>query len=133
MPFEKDIIRIMKSAIITLALIVLLLCSCHRSKTDEAQSAGITAEMAYEGVNNYCHSNYDWSIAADNPSMMSVTMGEETTSEYQVIFRSYTGALVYFYVDKASGKTRMVESVPALEVDSAAGTIDLKDYLDKKQ
>lgn len=123
----------MKSAIITLALIVLLLCSCHRSKTDVAQSAGITAEMAYEGVNNYCHSNYDWSIAADNPSMMSVTMGEETTSEYQVIFRSYTGALVYFYVDKASGKTRMVESVPALEVDSAAGTIDLKDYLDKKQ
>lgn len=123
----------MKSAITTLALIVLLLCSCHRSKTDEAQSAGITAEMAYEGVNNYCHSNYDWSIAADNPSMMSVTMGEETTSEYQVIFRSYTGALVYFYVDKASGKTRMVESVPALEVDSAAGTIDLKDYLDKKQ
>ena len=98
-----------------------------------AQSAGITAEMAYEGVNNYCHSNYDWSIAADNPSMMSVTMGEETTSEYQVIFRSYTGALVYFYVDKASGKTRLVESVPALEVDSAAGTIDLKDYLDKKQ
>ena len=123
----------MKSAIITLALIVLLLCSCHRSKTDEAQSAGITAEMAYEGVNNYCHSNYDWSIAADNPSMMSVTMGEETTSEYQVIFRSYTGALVYFYVDKASGKTRMVESVPALEVDSADCTIDLKDYLDKKQ
>lgn len=123
----------MKSAITTLALIVLLLCSCHRSKTDVAQSAGITAEMAYEGVNNYCHSNYDWSIAADNPSMMSVTMGEETTSEYQVIFRSYTGALVYFYVDKTSGKTRMVESVPALEVDSAAGTIDLKDYLDKKQ
>lgn len=98
-----------------------------------AQSAGITAEMAYEGVNNYCRSNYDWSIAADNPSMMSVTMGEETTSEYQVIFRSYTGALVYFYVDKTSGKTRMVESVPALEVDSVAGTIDLKDYLDKKQ
>lgn len=123
----------MKSAITTLALIVLLLCSCHRSKTDVAQSAGITAEMAYEGVNNYCHSNYDWSIAADNPSMMSVTMGEETTSEYQVIFRSYTGALVYFYVDKTSGKTRMVESVPALEVDSVAGTIDLKDYLDKKQ
>lgn len=123
----------MKSAIITLALIVLLLCSCHRSKTDVAQSAGITAEMAYEGVNNYCHSNYDWSIAADNPSMMSVTMGEETTSEYLVIFRSYTGALVYFYVDKTSGKTRMVESVSALEVDSVAGTIDLKDYLDKKQ
>lgn len=89
--------------------------------------------MAYEGVNNYCHSEYDWSIAAENPSMMSVTMGEETETEYKVIFRSYTGALVNFYVDKSSGKTRMVESVPALDVDSVTGTIDLLDYLDKSK
>ena len=47
-------------------------------------------------------------------------------------FRSYTGALVNFYVDKASGKTRMVESVPALDVDTVVGTIDLLDYLDKE-
>ncbi len=87
--------------------------------------------MAYEGVNNYCHSEYDWSIAEENPSMMSVTMGEETEAEYKVIFRSYTGALVNFYVDKLSGKTRMVESVPALDVDSVTGTIDLLDYIDK--
>ena len=123
----------MKSIITSFALIVLLFCSCHRSKTDNVQPAAITSDMAYEGVNNYCHSNYDWSIAADNPSMMTVTMGEESTSEFQVIFRSYTGAFVFFYVDKASGKTRMVESVPALDVDSVIGTIDLMDYLDKKQ
>ena len=122
----------MKNIITSFLLIILLLCSCHRSKTDVVQSTAITSEMAYQGVNNYCHSNYDWSIAADNPSMMTVTMGEETTSEFQVIFRSYTGALVYFYVDKATGKTRMVESVPALDVDSVIGTIDLLDYLDKE-
>ena len=87
--------------------------------------------MAYEGVNNYCHSEYDWSVAEDNPSMMSVTMGDETDTEYQVIFRSYTGALVHFYVDKASGKTRMVESVPTLDIDTVTGTINLFDYLDK--
>ena len=63
--------------------------------------------------------------------MMNVTMGEETESEYQVVFRSYTGALVRFYVDKASGKTRLVEHVPALDADSAAGTINLLDYIDK--
>ena len=87
--------------------------------------------MAYEGVNNYCHSEYDWSIAEENPAMMSVTMGEETEAEYKVIFRSYTGALVNFYVDKASGTTRLVESVPALGIDSVAGTINLLDYLDR--
>ena len=30
--------------------------------------------MAYEGVSNYCHSAYDWSIAKDNPSIMYVQM-----------------------------------------------------------
>ena len=121
----------MKHIVITSVLMVLLLCACNRSKTDVIQLPRVTAEMAYEGVNKYCHSEYDWSVTEENPSMMSVTMGEETETEYQVIFRSYTGALVYFFVDKASGKTRMVETVPALDVDSVVGTIDLFDYLDK--
>ncbi len=96
------------------------------------QHADVTAAMAYEGVNNYCHSQYDWSAAEDNPSMMYVTMGDSTDSEYKVIFRSYTGAIVNFYVDKASGNTRMVESVPALDVDTVTGTINLLDYIGKK-
>ena len=91
----------------------------------------ISKEMAYDGVYNYCHSTYDWSIAEGNPDLM---MGEETESEYQVIFRSYTGTFVYFYVDKSSGTTRLVEYVPTLDIEEEAGTIDLYDYLesDKK-
>lgn len=118
--------------VILSVMMVLSLGACHQSKKDVGQVPGITAEMAYEGVNNYCHSQYDWSVAEDNPSMMSVTMGEETATEYEVVFRSYTGALVHFFVDKSTGKTRLVESAPVLDVDSAAGTIDLHDYLEKK-
>ena len=121
-----------KSLVIALAFIALSLCSCQKGK--------ITEEMAYEGVNNYCHSEYDWSVVEDeqksqsfDPSIMYVKMGEETESEYQVIFRSYTGAFVYFYVDKASGKTRMVEVVPNLDVENEIGTIDLFEYLGKKE
>ena len=132
-PKKNILLRFMKCFIISSALIALLLCSCHRNKADLAQQAGITAEMAYEAVNNYCHSEYDWSIAGENPSMMSVTMGEETENEYKVIFRSYTGALVNFYVDKSNGMTRMIESVPTLDVDSVVGTIDIMDYLEKKE
>lgn len=132
-PKKNILLRFMKGFIISSALIALLLCSCHRNKADLAQQVGITAEMAYEAVNNYCHSEYDWSIATENPSMMSVTMGEETENEYKVIFRSYTGALVNFYVDKSNGMTRMVESVPTLDVDSVVGTIDIMDYLEKKE
>ena len=89
----------------------------------------ITAEMAFEGVNNYCHKEYDWSVAKDNPDIMYLTMGEETDSTYQVVFRSYTGAFVHFYVNKTSGTIKMVEKVPSLNVEEDAGTINLFDYL----
>ena len=121
----------MKNIVILSALVVLFLCSCHRSKTDVMQHPCVTAEMAFEGVNNYCHSEYDWSRAEENPDVMYVAMSDSTESEYKVIFRSYTGAIVNFYVDKASGNTRMVESVPALDVDTVTGTTNLFDYIDK--
>ena len=111
----------LKHIFFSLILSALLLCSCR----SDARKSMITAEEAYQAVSNYCHSEYDWSIAEDNPSIMGIEMGEETDSTYQVVFRSYTGALVYFYVDKSSGSTRMVESVPALGIESDAGTINL--------
>ena len=118
----------MKQIAFSFALILLLLCSCGSNTT----KSEITAEMAYEGVNNYCHSAYDWSVAKDNPDIMYVQMGEETDSAFQVVFRSYTGAFVNFYVDKTSGTTRMEEYVPTLDVRNEAGTINLFDYLEKK-
>ena len=119
----------MKHIALSLILTALIFCSCGANST----KSKITAEMAYEGVSNYCHSAYDWSIAKENPSIMYVQMGEETDSAYQVVFRSYTGAFVNFYVDKATGTTRMEEYVPALDVKSDAGTIELFDYLKKNQ
>ena len=125
----------------TFVFLVLFLCSCRNNKADVAQFSDvqtedtlrtITADMAYEGVNNYCRSAYDWSVAKDNPDIMYVQMGEETDSAYQVVFRSYTGAFVHFYVNKTSGTTRMVEKVPSLNVEEDAGTIELFDYLEKK-
>ncbi len=121
----------MKYIVLPTLFTFLLLCSCHKDKTDSVQHVSMTSEMAYEGVNNYCHKEYDWSIAKENPDIMYVAMDDETESEYKVIFRSYTGALVYFYVDKASGKTRIVEHVPTLNIENEVGTINLFDYLEK--
>lgn len=112
---------------LSFVLIVSLLCTCGSN----ARKNAITAEMAYQGISNYCHSEYDWSMADDNPSIMSLEMGEETDSTYQVVFSSYTGAWVYFHVDKTSGSTRMVERVPTLGIENEAGTIELFDYLEK--
>ena len=120
----------MKQIVIVLVVTALLLNSCGSKSTKESQRK-ITAEMALEGVSNYCHSEYDWSIAKENPDIMGVQMGEETDSSYQVTFRSYTGAFVYFYVDKTSGTTKLVEKVPNLGVEEESGTINLFDYIEK--
>ena len=93
----------------------------------------VTAENAFEGVNKYCHDVYDWSAANENPSIMNVEMGAESDSAYEVVFRSYTGATVHFYVDKKTGNTRIVEKVPNLNIENEAGTIDLSDYLEKAE
>ena len=119
----------MKHIAFSFILIAMLLCSCGSNTT----KSEITAEMAYEGVSNYCHSAYDWSVAKENPDIMYVQMGEETDSTYQVVFRSYTGAFVNFYVDKATGTTRMEEYVPTLDAKEDAGTINLFDYLEKNE
>ena len=109
-------------------------CGAKAGKADNSLSSqtGITEEMALEGVNNYCHSRYDWSIAEENPDIMYVRMGEESDTAYQVIFRSYTGSFVYFTVDKASGMTTMKEVVPNVDVESDAGEFSIYDYLRHK-
>lgn len=106
----------------------------QKESSTEAQDVdslnmNVTKEQAYEGVNNYCHSNYDWSVAEDNPSIMYLEMGEETEEEYMVIFHSYTGSIVYFNVDKRSGRVNMSEYVPALDATDQAGSFHLFDYL----
>ena len=87
--------------------------------------------MAYEGVNNYCHNTFDWSVAEETPSIMYITMGEDNDSEYQIIFRSYTGTFIYFYVDKTRGSTRMIEYVPTLDIKNEIGVINIFDYIGK--
>lgn len=120
----------MKYTFLSFAFASFLLCSCQHDASKECQ---VTAEMALEGISNYCHEEYNWSIAEDNPDIMHIEMGEETDSTYQVVFRSYTGAFVYFYVNKTSGQTRMEDYVPMLNIRSEAGSIELFDYLKKKE
>ncbi len=140
----------MKYLALSFVMTALLLCACRNNtakgsinssdstqiteKPDTIDSISpskvtITADMAYQGVSNYCHDKYDWSVAEDNPDMMYVQMGEETDSAFQVVFRSYTGAFVYFHVDKSSGATRLEEYVPSLDIKSDAGSINLFDYV----
>ena len=123
--------------IVSIILASMLLLFACASKNNAVESANnntnikekITKDIAFSGVNSYCHQNFDWSIAKDNPEIMSVEMGEETDTEYEVIFRSYTGSFTYFYVNKSDGNTRIVEYVPALDIKEESETINIFDYI----
>ena len=113
-----------------LLFIVLIVAMCFMIQgCNSKKENSLTKEMAYEGVNNYCHLTYDWSVAEDNPSIMYVEMVEESATEYLVKFRSYTGAFVYFYVDKSNGNTRIIEFAPNFEDEKETGTININEYL----
>ena len=88
---------------------LLLLAGCRGGKS-KTGTERLSAQMAVEGVSNYCHSEFDWSVAQENPSMMYVALGDSTETEFKVVFRSYTGAFIHFFVDRESGSTRMVVS-----------------------
>lgn len=121
-------------SIILASMLLLFACSSKNNAVESANNntnikEKITKDIAFSGVNSYCHQNFDWLIAKDNPEIMSVEIGEETDTEYEVIFRSYTGSFTYFYVNKSDGKTRIVEYVPALDIKEESGTINIFDYI----
>ncbi len=118
----------MKKIIALCLLIALVVGAFFLYKSLLNKDIEITKETAYKAVDKYCHDNYDWSISKENPSIMYVTMGEEKDDEYHVIFRSYTGAFVNFYVNKKSGITRIMEKNPINNEETNIGTINIKDY-----
>lgn len=125
---QKSILGVSMKKIVCIILAVAVMCAmvigCGSS--DEGK---ITSDMAYEGVSNYCQSEYGFGEEGEHADLMTLEMGEETDTEYVVVFHSYTDALVNFYVNKETGTTRIVEYVPALDKEEEAGTIELSDYL----
>ena len=91
----------------------------------------ITKEMAYEGVNNYINSIFGENISEEERALMSVTNGEETETWYEIVFRSYTGAHQYFYVDKVAGNTRILEENPVENTKEEIGIININEYLNQ--
>ena len=76
----------------------------------------LSDEQALKTVTNYC--------ASANPELQSIVeAGEYATywevsasseAEVVIVFRSYTGALNYYYVDRVSGETTVTELVPGI-------------------
>ncbi len=87
-----------------------------RYKHDNDLEKKITDEQALSVIKEYC--------LTENPDLEDViNSGEydaywnvEASTEYEVVvlFRSYTGAQIRYYVDRITGKTRITEEVPGI-------------------
>ncbi len=93
----------------------------------------ITDEQALSAIKNYCHiTNPDLEAiekAGEYPVYWEVVSGGE--NEIVVLFRSYTGAEVRYYIDPASGDTYVTEFVSGItpEEERTDESFNVKDYL----
>jgi hypothetical protein len=107
----------------------------EKPSDDKLSGDMITQEQALEAIKNYCYAN--------NPDLEGMTDSEDYTmyfdastneaGEIVVLYRSYTGAQIRYYVDPASGDVYVTELVPGI-IDNEQRTdetLNIKDYLTK--
>ena len=101
---------------------------------EEAQEDILTDDQILSAVKNYCYiSNPDLKDIEEKgeyPVYWEVTSSDE--NETVILFRSYTGALVRYYVDPATGDTYVTEFVEGItsEEERTDESFNIKDYLE---
>ena len=83
---------------------------------DRSGETGLSDEQALAAIRNYCY--------VSNPDLESIVNAGEVpvyweiassdASEIVVLFRSYTGAQIRYYIDRISGDTYVTEFVPGI-------------------
>ncbi|MCR4749681.1 MAG: hypothetical protein K5877_07835 [Lachnospiraceae bacterium] len=101
---------------------------------EEAQEDILTDDQILSAVKNYCHiSNPDLKDIEEKgeyPVYWEVASSDE--NETVILFRSYTGALVRYYVDPVTGETYVTEFVEGItsEEERTDESFNIKDYLE---
>ena len=94
---------------------------------------GLTDAQALSAVQNYCctlnPSLRDSLGTGDAPVYWEIS--SSGPDEIVVVFRSYTGALNYFYIEAKTGETYVTEFVPGImaEQQPTGETLNVRDYL----
>ena len=100
--------------------------------TEEA--AVLTEEQALEAVRNYCFEiqpDLKEMVEADEETIYwDVITNEE--GQIVVLYRSYTGAQIRYYIDPATGEAYTTELVPGIidEEQRTEDTLNIRDYLE---
>ncbi|MBQ7658546.1 MAG: hypothetical protein IJS16_06145 [Butyrivibrio sp.] len=104
-------------------------------KTENAEKPNlITEEQACEAVKKYCIEEYpDLAEMVESEDNMAYWDASTTDAgEICVLYRSYTGALIRYYVNPETGDTYVTEQVPGIidEEQKTDETLNIKDYIE---
>ena len=94
----------------------------------------ISDDQAITAIKNYCHiSNPDLENIekeGEYPVYWEVQSSDE--NEIVVLFRSYTGSQIRYYIDPVSGDTYVTEFVPGItsEEEKTDEELNVKDYME---
>ena len=101
--------------------------------TAAATQAALTNEQALTAITNYLYKEYGQDKpSGDAPSYWNVDESQTDDKMVVVDWRSYTAAHVYFYIDRASGETYVMESEPGKEEKVKTDRrFNARDYLNK--
>ena len=100
----------------------------------DEEDAKISDDQAINAIKNYCHvSNPDLENIekeGEYPVYWEVQSSDE--NEIVILFRSYTGAQIRYYIDPVSGDTYVTEFVPGItsEEEKTDEVLNVKDYMD---
>jgi hypothetical protein len=105
----------------------------NASEDAAKQQEKLTDDQILAAIQNYCYAGNpeleDMVNAGETPIYWEVTSSSE--SEVVVLFRSYTGALIRYYVDPTSGETYVTEFVSGVmtEEQRTDETFNVREYL----
>lgn len=102
-------------------------------KTEVAVTESVSDEQAIEAIRNYCctvNPDLEKIAAEEYPVYWAIESSDD--NEIVVLFRSYTGALVRYYIDRATGITNSTEFVEGIteEEEPTGESFDIRDYID---
>ncbi|MCR5676395.1 MAG: hypothetical protein K6G16_11875 [Lachnospiraceae bacterium] len=105
-----------------------------RFKHDNGLEKKITDEQALSAIRKYCETNNPdlAGIVQDGAYAVYWDVEAGTDFEIVVLFRSYTGAQIRYYIDRLTGDTRVTESVPGITdgEEPSDETLNVWDYLE---
>lgn len=88
-------------------------------ETEVETVENLSDEKALLAIENYCCTNNpslkEIVNAKEYPVYWEVTSSDE--NEIVVLFRSYTGALIRYYIDRTTGDTYITEYVPGITIE----------------